>query len=338
MNDQPSPDPPPRPLAASMLQGIHCAQAVYVVARLGIADLLADGPMTIAALGEAAGARAPELNRVMRFLAGEGLFAQDAAGRYVLNGAAELLLSDRPDSLRPMALYLGAPYIWNAWGHLYDSVTAGTVAFEAAHGVQRWTYEKEHPEEYALFESYQGVAARRRSPAAYDFSTMRTVVDVGGGNGTMLVDILRAHPGVRGVLFDVPEVIRLAAAVVSDAGMEDRIELVAGSFFASVPAGGDAYVLSNILHDWPDAGCLRILQTCRAAMQPGARLIVVESVVPSHASAASSVRYGDLQMMALTGGMQRTLEEFEALFTPTGFSNARMLQLGAGSIVEAIAV
>jgi hypothetical protein len=321
-----------------MLQGIHRAQAVYVVARLGIADLLANGPLTVDELAEAANARFPELNRVMRFLAGEGVFTQDELGRYALNDAAAVLRSDAPNSLRPMALYLGSQHIWSAWSHLIDSVTQGTVAFEAAHGMQRWQYEAAHPNAYALFQTYQSAAAGRRSPAAYDFSGMSTVVDVGGGRGTMLIDVLRSHSGLRGVLFDVPQVIALAETVVADAGMARRLELVAGSFFESVPAGGDAYILSNILHDWPDAECLRILQACRAAMRPGAKLIVVEGVVPSDTAAPSAVRFGDLQMMALTGGMQRTLEEFALLFSQTGFGQARTLYFGANTIIEALAI
>jgi hypothetical protein len=204
--------------------------------------------------------------------------------------------------------------------------------------MQRWQYEAAHPNAYALFQTYQSAAAGRRSPAAYDFAGVTTVVDVGGGRGTMLIDVLRNHPGTRGVLFDVPQVIALAEKVVADANMDDRLELVAGSFFESVPAGGDAYILSNILHDWPDAECIRILQTCRTAMEPGAKLIVVEGVVPSDTAAPSAVRFGDLQMMALTGGMQRTLEEFEVLFSQTGFGQARTLYIGASSIVEAVAV
>jgi len=320
-----------------MMQGIHRAQAIHVVARLGIADLLVNGPLTAGELVEASQSRFPELNRVMRFLAGEGVFTQDALGRYELNDAAHLLRSDAPNSLRPMALYLGAPYIWAAWGRLFDSVTLGTVAFEAAHGIQRWDYEAAHPHDYALFQRYQSVAAVRRSPAAYDFSGMTSVVDVGGGDGTMLAGVLRAYPDLRGILFDVPEVIGRARTVIAEADMTDRCELVEGSFFETVPAGGEAYILSNILHDWPDAECLRILRTCRKAMSAGARLIVVEAVVPGDSAAPSAVRYGDLQMMALTGGMQRTLEEFEALFTPTGFRGARTLYLGSNTIVEATA-
>lgn len=337
MSEQPS-APPPQPLVASMLQGIHRAQAVYVVARLGIADLLTNGARTAAELAAATGARERQLNRVMRFLAGEGVFAVETDGRYALNDAAAALLSDAPGSLRPMALYLGAPYIWAAWGRLYDSVATGAVAFEAAHGMQRWAYEALHPDDYALFQSYQSVAARRRSPAAYDFSGMQRVVDVGGGDGTMLVDILRAQPHLTAVLFDVAEVIALARSVVANAGMNERVELVSGSFFEAVPTGGDAYILSNILHDWPDAECLRILPTVRGAMRPGAKLIVVEGVVTASAATPSAVRYGDLQMMALTGGMQRTLAEYEALFRPTGFAQARVLYFGANSIVEATAI
>jgi hypothetical protein len=337
MTEEPG-TPAATPLVTSMMQGIHRAQAVHVVARLGIADLLAHGPLTVDELAEASQARFPELNRVMRFLAGEGVFTQDSLGRYELNEAAQALRSDVPNSLRPMALYLGAPHIWSAWSRLYDSVTRGTVAFEAAHGMQRWDYEAAHPNDYALFQRYQSAAAGRRSPAGYDFTGIETVVDVGGGNGTMLIDVLRANPSLRGVLFDVPEVIGRARAVIAEAGMTARCQLIEGSFFESVPPGGDAYILSNILHDWPDADCFRILHTCRAAMRPGAKLIVVEGVVPSDAAAPSAVRYGDLQMMALTGGMQRTLEEFESLFTPTGFGHTRTLYFGANSIVEAVAV
>jgi hypothetical protein len=337
VTQQPQPDVPPAPLPAVMLQGIHRAQAVCVAARLGIADLLAKGPLTVEALAEAAGARVPELNRLMRFLAGEGLFSHDTEGRYGLNEAAETLRSDAPNSVRPAALYLGSPHIWNAWSNLYASVTEGIVAFEATHGMLRWAYEQAHPEHYALFQKYQSAGAVRRSPAAYDYTGMQTVVDVGGGHGTILIDVLRANPGLRGVLFDVPDVIRAAEPMIAAAGLPDRCKLVAGSFFESVPPGGDAYILANILHDWNDADCLRILRSCRTAMHPGAKLIVAESIVPSEANTPSAVRYGDLQMMALTGGMKRTLEELATLFAQTGFVAARTIQFGANTIVEATA-
>jgi hypothetical protein len=313
------------PLVGTMIYGLIRAQAVCVAARLGIADLLIDGPQSAASLAKAVHGEADAVRRLLNYLAGEGVFTRDADDQYALNDAAEALRSDNPQSVRPMALSYGSPLIWSAWGSLLEAVTGGGSGFEAAHGEPLFPYLAGHPDDATVFNNFMtSLAARRPRLSSLDFAGVSTVVDVGGGHGATIIDILQHHANVRGVLFDTPAVAEGAKGVIASAGLDDRCTVVGGSFFEAVPPDGDAYILSNILHDWNDADCGRILRACRAPMRPGARLIVAELIVPEE-SVPSLARTIDLQMLVVTGGVQRTLREFQTLFDTTGFGQARVL-------------
>jgi len=330
------PSGPPIPPLAQMIYGLFRAQAVCVAARLAIADLLADGSKPADALARSAGADPAALSRLLRFLSSEGVFCQNADGRWELNEAAQTLRSGVPGSVRPMALFYGSSAIWSAWGNLLASVANATTGFEAAHGLPLFPYLEDHPDDAAIFNDFMTSMVSRRTPASgYDYTGTRTVVDIGGGHGATIIDVLQTHPGLRGVLFDLPEVVTGAAPAINAAGQKDRCELVGGSFFDAVPSGGDAYILSNILHDWNDADCVRILRSCREAMRLGSKLVIVELIVPSEPNGPSFAKFVDLQMMAVTGGVQRTLEEFQRLLDATGFGQARVLPPG---LIEAVAV
>jgi hypothetical protein len=238
-----------------------------------------------------------------------------------------------------MVLAYGSQPWWHAWGNLAESARTGECAFEITHRLGVFDYDREYPEQGVIVRQYMmqmgGGQFHAQAAAAYDFSSMRLVVDVGGGLGGFLIAILRANPALRAVLFDLPEVASGATGNIKSAGLADRCEVQAGDFFTSVPGGGDGYILSNILHDWDDARALTILKTCRAAMPNTAKLIINEALMPEDGS-ASFVKLVDVQMLAIVGGQQRTQSEYGALLEAAGFRLERVIPVGRGSLVEAV--
>jgi hypothetical protein len=238
----------------------------------------------------------------------------------VLSPKAELLCSATPGSLRDWAVFSGRPSVWQGWGQLLHSVKTGGSGVEHVVGMDVWQYRANNPEEGAYFDRAMTSLTGTLSPAivsAYDWGQFQTIADIAGGHGSQLGDILRQHTRVRGILFDQPHVVAGAPDVLAAAGVADRCEIVAGSFFEAVPAA-DAYILKHILHDWYDADCTRILQTIRKSAPENARLLVIEVVIegPNHGAPGKSM---DLQMLVGPGGMERTREEFEALFAAGGW-------------------
>jgi hypothetical protein len=297
------------------------SQALHVVATLGVADRLADGPRTSDELAAAVGAHAGTLYRVLRALATVGVFREEDGRRFALTPVSECLRSDADEPVGGWAAMVGRPYVWGAWGGLLDAVRTGENPFEALHGVDAWTYRTEHPEEGAIFDRAMSDLTRRTHPstiAAFDFSRFGTVVDVGGGNGTLLVALLQAHPDMRGVLLDLPHAIAEAKRRIADAGVEDRCEAIAGSFFDDVPAGGDAYVLRAILHDWDDEPATAILRRVRQAAGNTATLVVIERDL-GPPNEIPEAKFSDLNMLVVPGGRERTIAEYRDLFAAAGF-------------------
>src|SRR5919112_2043844 len=265
-----------------MATGYWVSQAVRAMAVLGLADHLASGPRTAADLAEATGAHAPSLARLLRALVALGLCERDDAGGVYLTPLGEAMRSDVADSARSFVLFITAPWVERGWEELPHAVRTGEPTFPRVHGAGFWDYLGAHPEDGALFDAAMSEGASARAEAlraVRDLSSIGTVVDVGGGQGRLLAGLLEATPGLSGVLLDRPEVVAGAEAVLRAAGVADRCAVVGGDFFASVPPGGDAYVLAQIVHDWPDAEALAILRTCHRAMVPGARLWVIEQVI-----------------------------------------------------------
>jgi SAM-dependent methyltransferase len=321
--------PPPFALFR-MVTGFYVSQALHVVARLGIADLLADGPRDVEALAGATETHAPSLRRVLRLLASVEVFREDEDGRFALTPLGSALQSDVPGSMRAAALLFGG-ITQRAWGELLHSVRTGEPAFRHVFGKDPFDYMAEHPDESANFDAAMADFTKHIGTAvaaAYDFSALGRIVDVGGGNGALLGRILEAHPTVEGVLFELPQVVDGARAHLHELGLAERCEVVAGDFFEEVPAGADAYLLKHVIHDWNDERAQRILETCRRAMKPEARLLVIEGVYPprieasdEHRSAASN----DVNMLVVTGGRQRSEEDFRRLYAASGLRLARMV-------------
>jgi hypothetical protein len=315
-----------------LIGGYRVSQAIYVAAALNIPDLLAQGPRTSDELAQATGTHAGALYRVLRLLAGVGLCEEVAPHLFGLTSLGAALRADVPGSLRSMALMHLDSWKWEPWGHLLDSVRTGQTAFEQVRGVEVFAYLEEHPETARLFqEAMTGNTARsgRALTQAYDFSGVGHLVDVGGGRGLLLATILREHPAMRGVLFDRPSVVDAARETLEVAGVADRCEIVGGDFFEAVPAGGDAYVLRQVLHDWDDAHAAQILAYCRRAMGgTSGKLLVVEAAIASDYRQALPVLLLDLEMLVNFGGLQRTEDEYQALFAQAGFQLSAVIPLG----------
>jgi hypothetical protein len=319
--------------------GYRLSQAVYLAAKLGVADLLAGGPREGTDLARSTGTSAPSLSRVLRLLAAAGVFAEVAPDRFALAPPGALLRTDAAESLRA-SIVMGMELEYPAWGQLLHAVTSGEPGFPRAFGMPVWEYLARNQEMGAVFDAAMVDLTGRQAAAvvaAYDFSGYSVVVDVGGGRGTLLAAILAAHPGLHGVLFDAPQVVGGARPLLDRARVADRCTLVGGDFFESVPEGGDAYVLKWITHDWDDAHAVTILQNCRRAMGARGTLLLVERVLPPGPASAAHLEAlrGDVHMLVLLGGRERTAEQFAGLLDAAGFRLDRIVPTGSVlSIVE----
>lgn len=319
--------PPPAEALRHLFMSYRLTQAIYVAAELGIADLLTDGPHSAAELAAAAGAHGPSLYRVLRLLASEGVFAETEHGLFNLTPMAELLRRDAAVSARPSVLLNGGQAFWQSWGQLLHAVRTGEPAFDHTHAVDFFAYFRQHPAERTVFDqtmAAQTALATRAIAAAYDFSSVGTIVDVGGGNGALVIGLLQAYPHLRGIVFDQPAVAASAQEAIAAAGLSGRGEAVGGDFFAAVPGGGDAYLLKFVLHDWDDGRCAAILRTCRRAMRADARLLVIELLIPP-GNGRSYAKSQDVNMLANLGGREHTEAEYRALFAAAGFDLSRTI-------------
>ena len=328
--------PAPRDALMGMIGGYRVSQALYAAATLGLADLLDDGPLTVQELAERTATDAPALARLMRALAGVGVFAE-ADGRFALTPPAAYLRASVPGSLRARAMNIGQPYVWTTWGHLLDSVRTGQPAFPSLYGMSAWEYREAHPEANAVFNQTMtdlSAGVINAILESYDFSDIGTVVDVGGGEGALLAAILAVNSRTRGILFDQPHVVRTAATILEEAGVAERCEVVTGSFFDAVPAGGDAYILTRILHDWDDTSASRILRSCREAIADTGKLCVVDWVIRP-GNDPDPAKYMDLHVLVMLGGRERTADELGRLFAEAGFCLTRIVPTSSGlSVVE----
>ena len=321
---------------AELINGYQISAAIGAFARLGIADALAEGPASPAELAAQLGADPRSLTRLLEAVLEVGLFEAGDDGRYALTPLGRLLRGDVEGSLRRLAIVSTDEWRWRAYGHLTHALLTGEPGFVPAHGCRFWEYLDSHPREAASFnETMSRVSARRDAvlAGAYEFGDLQRLVDVGGGHGGLLCAVLARHPHLRGVVFDLPGVAEVAREQLLKAGLAERCEAIPGDFREAVPPGGDAYLLSWILHDWDDETALRILINCRAAMSDAARLLVVELIVPATGdeapapSVARLVKQTDLEMLAVVGGRERTAAEYSELLAQAGLSLTRILPL-----------
>jgi len=320
-------------MQADLLQlasGFHVARALYVSATLGVADLLAEGPKSGPELAMATGTHAASLERVLRLLASVGVFSQDDERRFALTPVSMPLRTHVAKSLRDVIVFQLGDEAYRAWGEVMHGVRTGGTAFERAFGAGVWEYRSRHPEYGALFDRAMSAVAGGHIEAvlaAYPFSAFRRVVDLGGGMGTFLIALLSACPRLHGVLFDLPHVAEGARAHIASAGLAQRCAVQSGDLFAGVPAGADGYVLSRVIHDWDDSQAAVILGNCRRAMAQGGKVLLFERVLPGAASKSEVTRsllVSDLTMMVMNGGLERTADEYRALFAASGLRLMRI--------------
>ena len=320
-----------------LTSGYWVSQMIYVAAKLGIADLLKDGPRTCEELAHATGTHARSLYRLMRALASVGVFSESEGGHFSLTPLAELLRSGEPSSMRALAIMLGEES-YRAWGDLLYSVKSGEPAFERVFKVQRFEYLTQHPDAAAVFnEAMTGFFGRVHGAVvkAHDFSRATKVVDVGGGNGLLLTLILKANPRARGILFETPAVIPDAQRQIEAAGLAPRCEAVPGNFFESIPQGGDTHVLAHVMQSFDDDRCVKILSNCRHALPRTGTLLLIEPVI-APGNEPSPAKLLDLQMLVVTGGRQRTRAEYAALLEAASLRLIRVVGTDSGeSVIEA---
>ena len=317
------------------------SQALHAAASLGIADRLASGPKNAMQLAGETESDPPSLYRLLRALASVGVFEESEDRQFRLTTLGEHLRSDVSESMLAWVLLLNGPLHRRAWENLVHSVRTGKPAFDEVYGQPAWDYYDAHPEIAELFNrAMTSTASIKRSAvvAGYDFESIRTLVDVGGGDGSILATVLATHSGMRGVLFDLPRVVAGAGEHFQSAGVADRWERVGGSFFESVPAGGDAYMLVTVIHDWDDEAATAILKTCHRVMVPGAKILLVEQIIPPGNDPRPG-KFDDLNMLVLHAGRERTAVEFRLLLESAGFELNRILPTPAQwSVVEGLRV
>lgn len=309
---------------------------VYIAAKLGLADILENGPQHSDELAGKIGANAPALRRVLRAMVAGGLLAETDEGRFALTPMGELLRRNRPDSLAGEAIIAGEA--WPAWGGLLHSIYTGEAAFDHVFGTDMFTYFTQNPtlqQHFGHNTAQQTKNIVAAVAAAYNFSAFQCLVDVGGGYGPLLKTILSRNPNLQGILFDLPPMIEGAAALFEPAQLLDRCKLVPGSFFESVPPGGDAYLLQYIIHDWDDVRATQILKNCRQAMGEQGTLLLVERLMPHRVTDSPSTIRLDLSMLVFTGGRERTQAEYTQLLTAAGFELTKITPTsGPWSIIE----
>ena len=295
-----------------LMSGHWITQAIGVAADLGIADLLSDGPKTSGELAQATGSHPRAIYRLMRGLASVGVFTELDPMRFALTPIAEGLRADAPASQRDRALQVCGDVQWRTWGQLGYSVRTGQPAFNQVHGMDAWEYRARNPEVAARFNAGMTSLASQAANAiasAYDFSGLGILVDVGGSHGALLVAILRANPMLRAVLFDLPHVAEGAREPLRVADLLERCDIVGGDMFKDVPAGGDAYVLSRVIHDWNDDHSVTVLANCRRVMTSYSKLLLAEEVLPP-GDQPSYGKLSDLNMLVSPGGQERTEAEY----------------------------
>ncbi|MEH2457607.1 methyltransferase [Nostoc sp.] len=322
-----------------MIVGSWITQGIYVVAQLGIADLLKDSPKSYDELATKTGVNARSLYRLLRALASVGLFAEGGSGYFELTPLAEGLQSDHTDSLRGYAIKSGQTWEWLPWGNLFESVKTGKPMFKNIFGMERFDYLVNDPSAAKIYiQAISSFSDKQDTAiaAGYDFSSIHKLVEVAGGSGTLIASILKANLTMQGILFDLPHVVADAKPLIEGFGLQNRCQLVGGNFFESVPRGGDAYLFRYIIHDWDDERALIILKNCYQAMQPNSKLLLVEMIIPE----GNEPFFGkllDLQMLLNYGGRERTEAEYQVLLKTAGFSLTKIYPVAPPvSVIEAI--
>jgi hypothetical protein len=332
------PESPDR-LLEQMIMGFRLTQLVHVAAKLGVADHLADGPKSAAELAHSCECHPDALYRTLRALANIGVLTELPQQCFRLTPMGEYLRSSQPGSLRAAASLYGEPWLWSSYGQLMHSVRTGAPAFQHTHDSTFFEYLAGHSHAAQSFNAAMTGFSEREIDAilaAYDFSQLRRVIDVGGGHGRLVTALLEAHPALEATLFDQPGVIESAGELLQPSELGARCTLVGGDFFQAVPGGGDVYLLKSVLHDWDDSAACTILKNCHSAMGPDGRLLLIERVV-GEPTERSEAKLFDINMLVTLGGRERTQGEHQALLNGAAFRLTRLITTRSPlSILEAM--
>jgi hypothetical protein len=333
---------PPHVMVMQMISAPMVASAIYVAAKLGIADTLQEGGRTAEELAKKTQTHGPSLYRLLRALASFGFFRENEKGQFDLTEMGRTLQTNHPVSVRNAALMFGEAWRVEAWNELAYSVKTGKPAFDHKHGAPVFEWFTKHPEAGRTFDAAMTSFSNMEAPeiaAAYDFGKARKMVDVAGGAGALLATVLKKYTSLQGVLFDLPVTVEAGKKAMADAGLQGRCEVVGGDFFKSVPAGADIYFMKSIIHDWSDEKCVAILKNCHQAMDKNGKVVLAERVIPP----GNEPFFGkllDLEMLVMTqGGKERTEAEYRKLFEAAGFRLTKIVPTRTPmSVIEAIRV
>src|SRR5262245_9668380 len=331
---------PPDAQLLQLVSGAFVSQAIYVAAKLGIADILADGPRDVKYLAETTATAERSLYRLLRASASVGTFAETGNKVFTNSRMSETLRSDNPRSTRDLTIWLGEEPHWRVYGEMLHSVKTGKPAWDKVHSEPVFPYLFETNIELGEIFNRAMTSYSHQSIgpvlAAYDFSNAGTVADIAGGHGHLLAAVLAANPNAKGVLFDLPAPLEGAAPMAERYGVADRVEFVAGDFFSEIPVEADIYLLKPIIHDWYEDKCQTILENIRANMPDDGKVLIIEAVIPE----GNDPHFGkiiDLEMLVSPGGVERTPSEFEKLLADSGFKMTRIIPtMGPMSIIEAV--
>ena len=323
------------------IEGYHASALVSAAVKLGLPDRMESRHCTGEQLAEAMGLSAPHLNRFLRGLAVIGICEELPDKSFALTGVGHSLKSGSSSALREKATIVVEQY-WRPWADLVFSLQTGKAAFDHVFGMSVWDWRAMHAEQGAMFDSYlarETLAHADLIFAEVDFSEVRRVADIGGGSGGLVAAVARAHAHIAGILFDQPQRVAAAKSFLQSLGVAERVQFVGGDFFAGIPVSADLYLLKSVLHDWEDAECCTILENCRAAMPGHSKLLVIERLLPARASEDPATVMIDLHMMTITGGRERSLEQFRALLSQSGLAPSNVTSTRSGfAIVEAVPV
>jgi hypothetical protein len=330
--------PPPQAIIMQMSMGAMVTQAIFVAAKLRIADIVADGEKHIDAIAQEAEAHSPSLYRIIRTLASLGVFTETQSRMFANTPLSDVLRADIPGSMRNSMLFMGEPWHYDVYGNMLHSAQTGGTAWKATHGVEVFDWFAKNPEAGEIFNGCMSELSAGAAPAivaAYDFSGINTLVDVAGGHGFLLSQILKANPGVKGILFDMESVIAGASEMLRAYGVDERVEKVPGDFFVEVPAA-DAYIMKHIIHDWDDERAIKIMQTIHRAMNADGKLLLSEMVIPE-GNEPHPGKMLDLEMLTSPGGLERTADEYASLFERAGFRLNRIVPTQSPfSVIESV--
>jgi len=326
-----------------MIDGLCISRNLYVAAELGLADLLKHGPVAVEVLARATASHEPSLYRVMRSLVSVGIFVEDDQKRFGLTPLAATLRSDVPESMRDFVVNSLGKEAYRAWGHIMHTVQTGETAFDHAFGMGVWQYRAEHPDHGAVFDQSRSSVTEIWNAAVtarYAFSNFKKVIDIGGGDGSLMISILRANPLVKGIVVDLPRVAERANARIVDAGLADRCKFISSDAFESLPNDGDAYILSRVIHNWNDQRSVALLKSCYYAMTPDAKLLLIERYLPERVDQSTASRtavLSDMGMLVMTGGCERTESEYHTLLARAGLSFTKVIVADSGlRVIEAV--